>query len=85
MSILFDRKVAKKLLAKMNAFSGNIETNTRDLLRILNSSNSWKDSQQVAFRNNMMGVAKDIDQAFRSEYDYAVIYQRKIKELETGE
>lgn len=85
MSILFDRKVAKKLLAKMNAFSGSIEANTRDLLRILDSSSSWKDSQQVAFRNNMMGVAKDIDQAFRNEYEYANIYQKKIKELESGE
>ena len=46
-----------------------------------NDLKTWDDKQAVAFRENMKGIAEDLDKVLKSESEYMRTFNQRIKEL----
>ncbi len=79
--IRFDAGAAERMISEMNAYCTGVQKETRDVLSILNSSDTWNDRQTKAFQANMSEIAKDLNQALRHEADYMRTYHQRVQEL----
>ncbi len=79
--IRFDAGAAERMISEMNTYCTGVQKETRDILSILNSADTWNDRQTKAFHANMSEIAKDLNQALRHEGDYMRAYHRRVQEL----
>lgn len=79
--IRFDAGAAERLISEMNEYCTGVQKETRDILSILNSADTWNDRQAKAFQINMSEIGKDLNQALRHEGDYMKLYYQRVQEL----
>ena len=79
--IKFDAGAAERMISEMNIYCTGVQKETRDILSILKSEDTWDDRQTKAFQANMSEIAKDLNQALRHEGDYMRTYYSRVQEL----
>ena len=82
MVISFDSDAAVKLIKQMDVYCESIINNTKELSRVISSTNGWNDNQRRAFEENINSLKKDLNVALRLETDYIRTYAQRVKELE---
>ena len=81
MDVIFDKNAAEELISQMGMYCTDIVKESRDILDMLNSSDSWKDRQRSAFQNNMEVLSKDMEKVLTLESDYMRTFIQRVKEL----
>ena len=81
MDTKFDSKAAEQLLKQMSFYCTGIQREYKELHTIASDLKTWDDKQAVAFRENMKGIAEDLDKVLKSESDYMRTFSQRIKEL----
>ena len=81
MDTKFDSKAAERLLKQMSFYCTGIQKEYKELHEIANDLKTWDDKQAVAFRENMKGIAEDLDKVLKSESEYMRTFSQRIREL----
>ena len=81
MDIRFDANAAEELIRQMDAYCKDIVKETRMLLEVVKNDESWNDTQQKAFQNNITELAKDLNAALTLESEYMRAFHQRVMEL----
>lgn len=81
MDVRFDADAAERLIKDIYGHCSGVKRETQNMIRFTRDAEGWKDNQKLAFENNVMEIAKDLDHAIAAEVEYMKIYSEKVREL----
>lgn len=80
-NIIFDRAEAENLLRSMNEYCGGIQSETIDLLHLMDHPAEWRDIQQRSFQDNLYKIARELNEVLKLESDNMNIFYKRVMEL----
>lgn len=81
MDIRYSAEIADQLLKTMASYCLSIQNSARDMNKLLNSSDLWRDSQYDLVSACINDVNHDLEKTLRLQSEYLNTLDAKVKEL----